>query len=171
MEKSGESQDTKTILLRLIDQNPGIRYRELLRLTRLANGVLAYHLSALEKSEGMKVDRRPGMTRYFSTSVSDKESDVLRNVRRESIRKILLFLLDHDLCTFNEIVDYMHKAPATISSHLTRLKKEGIITVRYGEYHLYRLADKELISDVLSKYKSSFADKVVDNYVEIVEEL
>ena len=42
--------DTKTMLLRHIEENPGIRYRELLRMTGLANGVLTYHLAALEKS-------------------------------------------------------------------------------------------------------------------------
>jgi predicted transcriptional regulator len=36
-------------LVQYINENPGIRYRELLRLTSLANGVLTYHLSVLEK--------------------------------------------------------------------------------------------------------------------------
>jgi hypothetical protein len=36
---------------------------------------------------------------------------------------------------------------------------------------LYRLAAKDFVADVLSKYRASFADKVVDNYAEMVEEL
>jgi DNA-binding transcriptional ArsR family regulator len=81
-------------------------------------------------------------------------------------------MLDHNLCTFNEIVDHIQKAPSTASSYLKRLKEDGIITVRYGEqYQLYRLADRELVAEVLSKYRASFADKVVDNYVDLMEEL
>lgn len=58
-----------------------------------------------------------------------------------------------------------------MSSHLKRLKKAGIVSVRYGEYQLYRLAERDLVADVLSKYRSSLVDRVVDNYAEMVEEL
>jgi hypothetical protein len=51
------------------------------------------------------------------------------------------------------------------------LREANIISVRYGEYQLYKLTDKELVAEVLSKYKASFVDKVVDNYVDMVEEL
>jgi predicted transcriptional regulator len=163
--------DTKTILLRHIEANPGIRYRELLRMTGLVNGVLTYHLAALEKTDVIKVDRQSRMTRYYPVSVSDGESVILKFVRHEPVRQIVLFILDHELCTFNEIVDHTKKAPSTVSSHLKRLKEAGIISIRYGEYRLYRLAEKDLVAEVLSKYRASFVDKVVDNYAEMVQEL
>ena len=161
----------KSALLKHIEQNPGIRYRELLRLTGLANGVLTYHLAALEKADVVKVDRQSRMTRYYPFSVSEKESVILKYIRHEPVRKIVLFMLDHDFCTFNEVVDYSGKAPSTISSHLKKLREDGVISVRYGEYQLYRIADKELVTEVLSKYRSSLTDKIVDNYAELVEEL
>lgn len=164
-------EGTRTMLLKHIEENPGIRYRELLRMTGLANGVLTYHLAALEKADVVKVDRQSRMTRYYPVSVSEDESTILKFVRHEPIRQIVLFILNHDLCTFNEIVDHTKKAPSTVSAHLKRLKEAGIILVRYGEYKLYRLADKELVAEVLSKYRASFTDKVVDNYAEMVEEL
>ncbi len=163
--------DTKEMLQRRIEENPGIRYRELLRLTSLVNGVLTYHLAALEKSNVIKVDRQSRMTRYYAVSVPDNESAVLKFVRHEPIREIVLFILENDMCTFNEIVDHTQKAPSTVSSHLKRLKESGIVSVRYGEYQLYKLTDKEIIAEVLSKYKASFVDKVVDNYIDMVQEL
>ncbi len=166
-----EIADTKNVLLQRILQNPGIRYRELMRLTGLANGVLAYHLSSLERSDLVRVDRRSRMTRYYPLSVSDDESAVLKYIRHEPVRKILLFIFDHELCTFSEIVEYTGKAPSTISLHLKRLKEDGIIVVRYGEYHLYRLADRELVANVLSKYRPGFVDRMVDSYAETVQEL
>jgi DNA-binding transcriptional ArsR family regulator len=171
MEQTAKAIDTKAILLRHIDENPGVRYRELLRMTGLVNGVLTYHLAALEKADVIKVDRQSRMTRYYSVSVSDGESAILKFVRHDPVRQIVLFILDHDLCTFNEIVDHTRKAPSTVSSHLKRLKEAGIVSVRYGEYQLYRLAEKDLVAEVLSKHRASFADRVVDNYAEIVEEL
>lgn len=164
-------EDSRTMLLRYIEENPGIRYRELLRKTGLVNGVLTYHLAALETTDVVKVERQSRMTRYYPVSVSDSESGILRFIRHDPVRQIVLFILDHELCTFNEIVDHTKKAPSTVSSHLKRLKEAGIISVRYGEYQLYRLSQKDLIADVLSKYKASFADRVVDNYAELVEEL
>jgi predicted transcriptional regulator len=163
--------DTKAILLARIEQNPGIRYRELLRLTGLANGVLTYHLAALEKSGAVKVGRQVRITRYYPVSISETESVILRHVRHNPVRQMVVFILDNDMCTFNEIVEHVGKAPSTVSLHLKRLKEDGIISVRYGEYQLYRLADREQVAEVLSKYRASFADKVVDNYADMMQEL
>lgn len=166
------STDTKVLLLKHIENMPGIRYRELLRLTGLVNGVLTYHLSALERANVIKVDRESRITRYYSLGVSDKESAILKFIRHEPIREILLFILEHDMCTFNEIVGHIGKAPSTVSSHLKRLKEAGIVLIRYGEYHqLYRVVERDLVAEVLSKYTTSFVDKVVDNYTEMLEEL
>jgi DNA-binding transcriptional ArsR family regulator len=167
-----EPADTRVLLMKNIEQTPGIRYRELLRLTGLVNGVLSYHLSALERANVIKVNRESRITRYYPVNVSDKESAILKFVRHEPIRQILLFILEHDMCTFNEIVDHTGKAPSTVSSHLKRLRGAGIILIRHGEYRqLYRIVENDLIGEVLSKYTASFTDKVVDNYTEMLEEL
>jgi predicted transcriptional regulator len=166
-----QTASTPDLLLTQITKEPGIRYRELLRLTGLANGVLTYHLSALEKSGVVRVDRQSGATRYYPVSIPEGESQVLGFVRHGPAREIISFMLERDSCTFSEIVDHTGKAPSTVSSHLKRLKEAGIIHVRYGEYQLYSLANRALIADVLSRYRPTFADKVVDNYVEMLDEL
>jgi DNA-binding transcriptional ArsR family regulator len=172
MQVTTEPADTRVLLMKHIEETPGIRYRELLRLTGLVNGVLSYHLSALEKANVIKVNRESRITRYYPVNVPDKESSILKFVRHEPIRQILLFILEHDVCTFNEIVDHTGKAPSTVSSHLKRLRGAGIVLVRHGEYHqFYRVAERDLIVEVLSKYTASFTDRVVDNYTEMLEEL
>jgi predicted transcriptional regulator len=155
-----------------IEQTPGVRYRELLRLTGFVNGVLTYELAALEKAKTIKVDRQSKMTRYYPVSISDRESSLLKFIRHEPIREILIFILEHDMCTFQEIVEDSEKAPSTVSTHLKRLKEARIISVTYGKhYQLYQVIKGELVAEVLSKYMPSFVDKVVDNYTEILEEL
>jgi predicted transcriptional regulator len=168
-----EFNDPKETLMMHINNIPGIRYRELLRLTGLSNGVVAYHLSALEKSSQIRVDRQREnrTTRYYSISIPTQESDILRHLRNNVSRQIIKFILDNDLCTFNEIVEHLGKAASTGSWHLKRLKQEGLISVKYrGEYQLYQIMSPELVSDVISKYKKSFVDRVVNNYTEMVEE-
>lgn len=162
---------TPELLLKLIGREPGIRYRELLRSTGFANGVLTYHLSALEKASVIRVDRQARITRYYPVNVPETESQVLGYIRHEPIREIVSFILSQDMCTFAEIVEHTGKAPSTVSAHLKRLKDAGILSVRYGEYQLYSLANKDLVADVLSKYRQTFTDKVVDNYVEMLDEL
>jgi DNA-binding transcriptional ArsR family regulator len=172
MVQSVQEVDAQAILLKGIEENPGIRYRELLRLSGFVNGVLSYHLLALERANVIKVNRESRMTRYFPLSVSDKESTILKFVRHEPVRKTLLLILEHDMCTFNEIVDHTGKAPSTVSLHLKRLREAGIILIRHGEYHqLYRVVERDLVAEVFSKYTTSFMDKVIDNYNEMLEEL
>ena len=167
-----ELASTQILLMNHIEQTPGIRYRELLRLTGFVNGVLTYHLAALERANVIKVNRESRMTRYYPVSVSDQESAILKFIRHEPIRQILLFILEHDMCTFNEIVDHTQKAPSTVSSHLKRLREAGVVLIRHGENHqLYRVAERDLVAEMLSKYTTSFVDKVVDNYTEMLEEL
>ena len=169
-----EFDDPKDVLLRHINNTPGIRYRELLRLTGLSNGVLAYHLSGLEKSFQVRVDRQKEKrtTRYYLINVPTQESDILRQLRNDIPRQIIKLILEHDLCTFNEIVEHLNRASSTTSWHLKRLKEAGIISVKYVDgCHLYQIMNPELVSDILHKYKESFIDAVINNYTHIVEEL
>jgi len=171
MEVRNVTYDIKDILLQYIFENPGIRYRELLRLTGLTNGVLTYHLAILERSDRIKVDRKSRITRYYSPDISSEESNIIGCLKPDTARQIIIFMLEHDLCTFNEIVEYTKKAPSTVSWHLKRFRDSGIVTVQVGEYTLYRIASRALIIEILSKYRESFMDKVVSNYIEMIDEL
>lgn len=169
-EKLQDSIQSK--LLKHIDEYPGIRYRELLRLTDLVNGVLTYHLSLLERSTQIRVNRsKAKTTRYYPINITPEESEVIGYIRNEPVRRIISFILEHNICTFNEIVDYTNKAPSTISWHLKKLKDAGIISVQYGQYQLYRVTNREVVAEILYKYRQSFVEQVVDNYTEIIEEL
>ena len=170
----GDLDDTqRDKLLRYINGNPGIRYRELLRLSNLSNGVLAYHLALLEKSGRIQVDRNENkkMTRYYPNNISIEETNIIGYIRQDATKQIILFILENDLCTFDEVVEHTKKAPSTISWHLKRLKEAGIISIQHGRYHLYHVINREMVAEVLRKYKQSFIDKVVDRYTETIEEL
>ena len=91
-ERTEYFSDSKTIILKQIERNPGIRYRELLRLTSLTNGGLQYHLKILERSHKVKVDRHDGRrTRYYPLNISTDESHILGCVRNDVARQIVIF--------------------------------------------------------------------------------
>ena len=165
--------EIKQVLLKSINLTPGIRYRELSRITGLNNGVLSYHLSILEKLDRIKVDRqRNRMTRYYTVNIPSEESDIIGQFRNSVARQLIIFIAEHDLCTFNEVVEYIKKAPSTVSWHLKRLKDAGLITTIYGErFQLYKVTNGEGVMKILGKYKESFVDRVIDNYSFLIDKL
>jgi len=174
-EQKEYQSDLQSKLIRYIKGKPGIRYRELLRLSGLSNGVLTYHITNLEKSRQIIADRNTNnkVTRYYQNGIPIEETDIIGHIRNNASRQIILFILEHDSCTFNEIVEYTKKAPSTISWHLKRLKDSGIISVFYTGrcQRLYKVRDFESITNVLSTYKESFSDTIINNYTEIIEDL
>jgi predicted transcriptional regulator len=165
--------DSKALILEQVTKTPGIRYRELLRQTGLANGTLEYHLKMLEKLYRVKVERHEGRrARYYPINFSADETHIIGYVRNNVARQIVYFILRHHLCTFGEIVDHVKKAPSTVSWHLKRLSEAGIVSVRYGqEYHLYSIINNSLMEAILKKCEASFTDKIADCYYEMFGEL
>jgi predicted transcriptional regulator len=163
----------KGILLKHIDEHPGLRYRQLLRLTDMVNGVLSYHLSLLERSKQIRVNRNKSKeTRYYPINIPNEEFEIIGYIRNEASRRIISYLLEHHSCTFNEIVEYTDKAPSTISWHLKRLKDAGIVSLYYDRQHqVYKSTNSEVVAETLYKYKDRIVDNILNNYTQIIEEL
>jgi predicted transcriptional regulator len=145
--------DIKGMILKYIDRVPGIRYRELLRLTGLANGTLEYNLKTLERTNRAKAfrqDRR--RVGYYPIDFRSDEYQILEHTKNKVARKIVLFILDNTLCTFDKILENIKKAPSTLSWHLKRLSETGIISVTYGHrrLQLHRVVNSKLVSGVFN---------------------
>ena len=170
----GKTVGVRDEIYKFVTENPGIRYRELLRLVGISNGVLTYHLGILEKSARIRVERKSNnrVSRYFVANISNQDSNIIGCFRSKVTRNITIFILRNEYCTFNEIADHLGKAPSTISWHIKRLKELGILEVTHGsERLLYSVTDKAQVDRVLSKYKETFTEKVVDNYTEMIDKL
>jgi predicted transcriptional regulator len=166
------SGDLQKDIYSYICENPGIRYRELIRLARTTNGVLSYHLGKLEKSREIRVERLSNnrITRYFIVDIPKEASDIIGCFRSNVIRNIVYLLLKNEFCTFNEIVDHIGKAPSTVSWHMKKLKEAGIVDTNIRNDHfLYSIADKDLISRILLEYKESFTDRIIENYTDMID--
>ena len=165
--------DARLVILEQIGKSPGIRYRELLRSTGLSNGVLEHHLKILEKTHKVNVDRSGGKrTGYYSIDILEDESHILAAIRNNVSRQIVTFILVHELCTFNEILEHTKKAPSTLSWHLKRLSRAAIISVTYGqEYQLYQVLNSKFVEGILYKYGESFREQVVNGQYPIFERL
>lgn len=166
-----ELNNSQNNIMKVISQYPGIRYKELARSTGFANGVLTYHLNILEQFRYVNKFRHNNITRYYPRSIPSGDLKIISHLRVYSEREIILFLLSHDFCTFNEIVEHLKKAPSTVSWRLKRLCEDVTLVVHHEGYNLYRINDKKLVNQMLHKYKESITDKVVNNFIDIANEL
>jgi DNA-binding transcriptional ArsR family regulator len=83
-----------------------------------------------------------------------------------------MYILENGSCGFNDIMIHTKKVPSTISWHLARLKAANIVMViKQKESTYYEIGmDRLILQGLLSKYNSSFTEKIVENYVEMVNE-
>ena len=148
--------ENKSKILKHIVKNPGVRYRELLRLTGLANGVLSYHLKILEESRRIKVNRDENkVTRYYPKAIKTKEFHVIASIRNNTTRQIIELLLKQDRSTFKDIVKHTKKVPSTVSWHLKRLANVKILSVSHNKLHVYKIRNKEQVCKIVAKYRKT----------------
>lgn len=161
-------KDLKILILDNIKESPGIRYRELQRLSGLTNGALEYNIKILEKTKKIKVDRQYGRRpRYYLPNTRREERYIISNIRNISSRQIVLFILEHKLCTFGEILEHMKKARSTISWHIKRLLESGVISIVSGQdLQLYKISNTQVLTDILYRYKDTFRYNVTNEYYE-----
>ena len=86
----------------IISHIPGIRYRELLRITKFNNGILSYHLLTLEKKLMINVLRpeKGNMTRYYPYLTPVEEALTLGYLRIKTSRQILMLLYSKEKLHF-----------------------------------------------------------------------
>ncbi len=178
LHKLNNEEDEKTgkkhLLLKTISLIPGIRYRDLLRITKLTNGTLSYHLSALEKQSKIQVLRseNSNITRYYPHSTSTEDFITLGYLKIKTSRQILMFLYTKKKCTFGEIVSHIGKAPSTTSWNLKRLDEANIIVRRKGnEGSEFLLRNPKLIEKLFQKTNNNLLDRAVESYTSLIDDL
>jgi predicted transcriptional regulator len=175
VEKSeNEKNDRKKLLLKIINFSPGIRYRELLRLTSLNNGTLSHHLAALEKCSSIKIIRsqNSNITRYYPASTTTEEAIILGYLKIKTTKEIITKLLEQKYCTFNELVDHINKAPSTTSWNLKRLLDAEVIIRRRGaEFSEFMLKNPVEVENLLKKTNVTLLDRSIDNYTSLIGDL
>ena len=144
-------------VLELILKSPGIRYRQLLRLTGLSNGSLSFALKKLEKSKDIIVNRSSNnrVTSYYPKNIRTKELHIISNLRNNTEKRIVQFLLEQGQSTFKDIVNYTDRAPSTISWHLSKLENAELITNdHHGKRSPYKIRNRNYVISIISKYNS-----------------
>lgn len=159
-------------IMQVIEKNPGIKFREIMRETGMKNGVLEYYTSKLEKDGIVKVERTPGQTRFYPPGITDEEALLIKNLRQETPKQILATLLQFGELSFGELVKKTQKSPATISLYLAQVTRDDIVKSRSDDLKKkYGIRDSEKLKKVIDKYHPNLIESSADHLADTFSSL
>lgn len=153
-------------LLEIINKNPGLSFRDLQKLSGFPFGTLSNSLNNLEKDSKIIPKRSARRVNYFPRDIPSKEYTTLINLRKETSKRIILFLVERQKGTFSEIQSSVNKAPSTVSLTLTNLIEENIVIRVKGLRPHFKLADTKITLDALNRIEPNVVDKMKDRFVD-----
>ncbi len=160
--------DRNIQLQKIIDQNPGIQFREIMRSSGLKNGVLSHYLSKLEKHGIIKVVRGPRQTRFYSPRITEDESKIIKALRRQTQRDLLLALVKQDGLEFNELVNEVRKSPSTVSLYLSQLVQDELVEIKLENTRKrYYIKSRMVIDQLIEDYRPGLLEKPTSGFEDI----
>jgi predicted transcriptional regulator len=161
--------DRNTQLQQIIDQHPGIQFREIMRSSGLKNGVLSHYLSKLEKNGIIKVVRGTRQTRFYPPRISEDESKAIKALRRQTPRDLLLALIKQDGLEFTELVDEVGKSPSTVSLYLSQLVQDELVEIKLENLRKrYYIKTRKVIDQLIEDYRPSLLEKPTSGFEDII---
>ena len=151
-----------SLLLDIINKNPGICYRDIQKLSGYALGTLSNSLMNLEKDSKIIVKRSKRRSYYFPLHVPSDEYITIINLRKETAKRIILYMLENKKNTFSEIRKHTSKAPSTVSTTLTQLIENNIINRVAGLEPYFELNDSDVVQNALMRINPSTLDNLKD---------
>ncbi len=156
-------------LQQIIEQNPGIQFREIMRSSGLKNGVLSHYLGKLEKSGIVKVIRGPRQVRFYPPKITEDESIVIKALRKQTPRDLLLALIENDGLEFSQLVKAVKKSPSTVSLYLSQIVEDELVEIKIVKLKKrYHIKARDLIDKLIEDYRPSLLDKPTSGFEDII---
>ena len=156
----------------IIEQNPGIQFREIMRTSGLKNGVLSHYLGKLEKNGIIKVIRGPRQVRFFPPRITEDESIVIKALRKQTPRDLLLALITEDGLEFSELVKEVKKSPSTVSLYLSQLVADKLVEIKIVNLKKrYHIKARELVDKLIEDYRPRILEKPTSGFEDIINSL
>ena len=164
--------DRNLQLQEIIEKNPGIQFREIMRNSGLKNGVLSHYLGKLEKNGLVKVMRGPRQTRFYPPKTTEDESIVIKALRKQTPRDLLLALVENDGLEFSELVKKVGKSPSTVSLYLSQIVQDGLVEIKLEKLKKrYYIKARDLIDQLIEDYRPSLLEKPSSGFEDIFNSL
>ena len=161
--------DRNSQIQQIIEQNPGIQFREIMRSSGLKNGVLSHYLGKLEKIGAIKAIREPRQARFYPLKITKDESVVIKALRKQTPRDLLLALIKDDALEFSQLVKAVKKSPSTVSLYLSQLVEDELVEIKFVELKKrYHIKARDVIDRLIEDYRPSLLDKPTSGFEDII---
>ena len=165
------------IIKNTISKYPGLRFHEIKKETKLANGTLQHHLAQLTKLDGIKAKYMDTIPRYYTSDLEDANQTILLRLRQTTTSKIIKSLLKNECQTFAQLVKFSKKSPGTVSIYKNMLLEDNIIigdtnsckcTKNITATRIkYRLVEPEKVRMLVEEYGKSTLKQSADNLADV----
>ena len=166
----------REIVMESVVKHPGLRFHELKKETKLANGTLQHHISRLLSDDDIitvNTDKNP---RYFNKELKTNSAVIINRLRQNTTSKIIKSLLKNKCLSFRQIDKESKKSAGTISIYKNMLLQDHIIVGDTDECEScpemankikYRLTNPSLIRNLVDEYGKTSLKKSSDNLADI----
>ena len=160
----------------IIVKHPGLRFHEIKKETKLANGTLQHHLSRLENSKDISAKYVEKIPRYYAHDMKNDSQVILLRLRQTTTSRIIKALLKSDCLNFSQLVKQSKKSPGTVSIYKNMLLKDKVIVGNTdeclscpdtGAKIKYRLVDPTTIRTLVEEYGKTSLKRSSDNLADI----
>jgi len=164
------------IIRTIIVKHPGLRFHEIKKECKLANGTIQHHLTRLEQTKSISTKYTQKVPRYYSPNIEDAKQIVLLRLRQVTPSKIIKSLLKHECMNFSQLVKESNKSPGTVSLYKNMLLKDNIIVGNTDTCSTcpkdttklkYKLVNPSTIRVLVEEYGKSSLSRSADNLADV----
>jgi predicted transcriptional regulator len=124
----------RAMIVSVIQSRPGIIYRELVRITKLAHGTLSHNVKILERQRRIRIRRDRGSTRFFPDGYDNRLCDAIAFTKHPTTMTIMAsLLLAKNERSCHQIKDAVMRSSSTVCEHLKRLFLAGLVSRRMAK--------------------------------------
>ena len=149
----------RELILKAVQENPGISYNEIVRHTDLSNGVVTHYLIQLMDTKKI-VKYGKSRPKYFLTNVGQKDKETITILRNNTnLMVINLLLKSKSPLLSDEISKTIKKSSSTVSVILKKLQKKNMVEreilnrkTKLTSDIGYTISNKEFLRKIFSRY-------------------
>ena len=165
--------ETRRRAYELVASTPGLHLRDLARRLEMDVRTAMYHLEQLEKHGLVAGIEEGGYRRFFPRTADGRKAEVVDArdkplvalLRKRVPLYVSLVLLTRDAATHGELAEHAGVSPSTLSYHLDRMERTGLLG-RDGVKYVLREADR--VARLLYAYRPT--QDLIDQFLALWED-
>ena len=171
--------DSRRRIYDAVCKYPGTHLREIGRTVSLSPNLVDYHLLYLEKRELVSSLQDGLYKRYFPKDVIGEgrhrdlidapDKCIVSLLRQRMPFRITLLLLKNGPMTHGRMVERIRKSPSTVSHHLDKLMKAGVVSKNEGKSE-FAISSPAKIERILLQFNPQPAN-LTEGFLEIWDDL